>query len=84
VAACVDRSPLSLLGEAVAVAEQVDEEDKETELRETAVVRGMRSERLFFEPAGAEFLPKKQVTHSARLLVPSVVRREGTIRAGRF
>jgi len=84
-AACVDRpSPLPLLGEAVAVAEQVDEEEeKETELRETAVVRGMRSERLFFEPAGAEFLPK-QVTPSACLLVPSVVRREGTIRAGRF
>jgi predicted O-linked N-acetylglucosamine transferase (SPINDLY family) len=41
-----------LLGEAVAVVvtEQVDEEEKETELRETAVVRGMRSERLFFEP----------------------------------
>ncbi|KAG0525722.1 hypothetical protein BDA96_06G081300 [Sorghum bicolor] len=66
VAACVDRSPLSLLGEAVAVAEQVDEEDKETELRETAVVRGMRSERLFFEPAGAEFLPKKQGVTPAR------------------
>ncbi|CAD6260992.1 unnamed protein product [Miscanthus lutarioriparius] len=60
-AACVDRpSPLSLLGEAVAVAGQVDEEEeKEKELRETAVVRGMRSERLFFEPAGAEFLPKQ-------------------------
>jgi hypothetical protein len=80
-AACIDRSPLSLLEEAV--AEQVDEEEKETELRETAVVRGMRSERLFFDPAGAEFLPK-QVTHSACLLVQSVVRRQGTIRVGRF
>jgi hypothetical protein len=40
---------LSFLGEAVAVAvtEQVDKEEKETELRETAVLGGMRSERLF-------------------------------------
>lgn len=59
-AACIDRRPLSLLGEAI--AEQVDEEEeKETELRETVVVRGMRSERLFFEPAGAEFLPNQGV-----------------------
>ncbi|RLM64597.1 plant-specific domain TIGR01568 family protein [Panicum miliaceum] len=59
-AACIDRSPLALPpGEAA--AEQVEEEEeKEMQLRETAVVRGMRSERLFFEPAGAEFLPKQE------------------------
>jgi hypothetical protein len=82
-AACIDRRPLSLLGEAIAEQAVDEEEEKETELRETAVVRGMRSERLFFEPAGAEFLPN-QVTHSASacLVVPPVVRREGTIRLG--
>lgn len=80
-AACVDRSPLWLLGEAVAEQPADEREEEETELRETAVVRGMRSERLFFEPAGAEFFPK-QVTHSACLLVPPVVRREGTILVG--
>ncbi|KAJ1270912.1 hypothetical protein BS78_06G087100 [Paspalum vaginatum] len=60
-AACIYRSPLAPFpGEAA--AEQADEEEeKEMQLRETAVVRGMRSERLFFEPAGAEFLPKQEV-----------------------
>ncbi|TKW04314.1 hypothetical protein SEVIR_7G100600v4 [Setaria viridis] len=58
-AACIDQSPLALPEEAAA-AEQVEEEEKEMQLRETAVVRGVRSERLFFEPAGAEFLPKQE------------------------
>ncbi|CAN6248535.1 unnamed protein product [Urochloa humidicola] len=64
-AACADdRSPLAaaLPGDAdAAVEEEVGEEEKETQLRETAVVRGVRSERLFFDPAGAEFLPKQKV-----------------------
>ncbi|KAL6850548.1 hypothetical protein ACP4OV_021175 [Aristida adscensionis] len=48
---CIGRSSV---GEAA--AEQVEE----VQLRETtAVVRGVQSERLFFEPAGAEFLPQK-------------------------
>jgi uncharacterized protein (TIGR01568 family) len=58
------RSPalLAVAGEAAAGAEQTgEEEDKET----AVVVRGVLSERLFFEPAGAEFLPTKQVTHCA-------------------
>jgi hypothetical protein len=66
-AACIDRSPLVLPVDAAAeeqVEQEVEEEEKEMQLRETAVVRGMRSERLFFDPAGAEFLPK-QVTHVA-------------------
>ncbi|CAL5027602.1 unnamed protein product [Urochloa decumbens] len=67
-AACAaDRSPIAALpaGEAAAVEEEAGaEEEKEMELRETAVVRGVRSERLFFDPAGAEFLPK-QVTQEA-------------------
>ncbi|CAL5032229.1 unnamed protein product [Urochloa decumbens] len=66
-AACADdRSPLAatLPGDAAAVEEEVEEEEKEMQLRETAVVRGVRSERLFFDPAGAEFLPK-QVTQEA-------------------
>ena len=64
-AACVDRSPLALPD---AEPEQVEEEEKEMQLRETAVVRGLRSQRLFFDPAGAEFLPK-QVTHFACLVL---------------
>ncbi|TVU01758.1 hypothetical protein EJB05_52754, partial [Eragrostis curvula] len=60
------RSP-ALPAAAAAEAEKQqagDDEDKET----TAVVRGVRSDRLFFEPAGAEFLPPKhQVTHCACL-----------------
>jgi hypothetical protein len=64
-AACVDRSPLAL---PAAEPEQVEEEEKEMQLRETAVVRGLRSQRLFFDPAGAEFLPK-QVTHFACLVL---------------
>ncbi|KAL6652867.1 hypothetical protein ACP70R_011792 [Stipagrostis hirtigluma subsp. patula] len=56
---CIDRSPLAL--PAAEQGEEVEEgEEKEVQLRETAVVRGVRSERLFFEPAGAEFLPKQQ------------------------
>ncbi|KQJ82541.1 transcription repressor OFP13 [Brachypodium distachyon] len=45
-------------GLAAAAVDQEPEEEEETKelrLRETAVVRGVRSERLFFEPAGAEF-----------------------------
>jgi uncharacterized protein (TIGR01568 family) len=59
----IDPWSLALLaGEAAAGAEQTgEEEDKEA----AVVVRGVRSERLFFEPAGAEFLPTKQVTHCA-------------------
>uniref|UniRef100_A0A0E0P8Z1 Transcription repressor n=2 Tax=Oryza TaxID=4527 RepID=A0A0E0P8Z1_ORYRU len=41
--------------------EEEKEKEKELQLRETAVVRGVRSERLFFEPAGAEFLPKQEM-----------------------
>ncbi|XP_006653379.2 transcription repressor OFP13-like [Oryza brachyantha] len=52
----VDRSFL-----AVEPAAAEEEEEKELQLRETAVVRGVRSERLFFEPAGAEFLPKQEM-----------------------
>ncbi|XP_062224759.1 transcription repressor OFP13-like [Phragmites australis] len=55
---CTDRSLLALPGEA-AVEQVGEEEEKEMQLRETAVLRGVRSERLFFEPAGAEFLPKQ-------------------------
>jgi uncharacterized protein (TIGR01568 family) len=59
------RSSSALPGDAAVDQQQAgDEEDKET-----AVVLGVRSERLFFEPAGAEFLPK-QVTHCACLPLP--------------
>ncbi|CAN6241829.1 unnamed protein product [Urochloa humidicola] len=58
-----DRSPLAALpGDATAAVE----EEKEMVLRETAVVRGVRSERLFFDPAGAEFLPPKEQVIMAR------------------
>ncbi|CAN6275626.1 unnamed protein product [Urochloa humidicola] len=59
-AACAaGRIPLAALPGDAAAAEE-GEEEKETQLRETAVVRGVRSERLFFDPAGAEFLPKQE------------------------
>ncbi|KAF0891873.1 hypothetical protein E2562_011272 [Oryza meyeriana var. granulata] len=53
---CIDRSFF-----AVEQEEEEGEEEKELQLRETAVVRGVRSERLFFEPTGAEFLPKQEM-----------------------
>ncbi|KAF8715528.1 hypothetical protein HU200_027185 [Digitaria exilis] len=71
--ACFDRSPLLALpadAEEATAGKVEDEEDKEMQLRETAVVRGMRSERLFFEPSGAEFLPPKQVITRSACRVP--------------
>ncbi|XP_062185700.1 transcription repressor OFP13-like [Phragmites australis] len=60
------RSSLDLPGEpAVEQVEEEEEGEKEMQLRETAVVRAVRSERLFFEPAGAEFLAKQEAA-SAR------------------
>ncbi|KAL5215277.1 hypothetical protein ABZP36_004429 [Zizania latifolia] len=59
---CIDRSFLAVPAEAAAVEPELDgDQEKELQQRETAVVRGVRSERLFFEPAGAEFLPNQEM-----------------------
>ena len=59
---CSDRSSVAVSGKAAVDREpEAEETNKEVQLRETAVVCGVRSERLFFEPAGAEFLSTKQV-----------------------
>ncbi|KAK1683121.1 hypothetical protein QYE76_043969 [Lolium multiflorum] len=58
---CGKRSSVSVSGQdAVDREPEAEETNKEVQLRETAVVCGVRSERLFFEPAGAEFLSPKQ------------------------
>ncbi|KAK3142666.1 hypothetical protein QOZ80_4BG0349700 [Eleusine coracana subsp. coracana] len=52
------RSPAPLLMPAAEQQQQQRDDEEEEEKEEMAlVVRGVRSERLFFEPAGAEFLP---------------------------
>jgi hypothetical protein len=59
---CSNRSSVAVSGQAAVDREpEAEETNKEVQLRETAVGRGVRSERLFFEPAGAEFLSPKQV-----------------------
>ncbi|KAG8081914.1 hypothetical protein GUJ93_ZPchr0014g47053 [Zizania palustris] len=59
---CIDRNFLAVPGEAAAgEPEEEGDQDMELQLRETAVVSGVRSERLFFEPAGAEFLPNQEM-----------------------
>ncbi|KAG8064439.1 hypothetical protein GUJ93_ZPchr0004g38103 [Zizania palustris] len=58
---CIDRSFLAVPAEATAVEPEEGDQEKELQQRETAVVRGVRSDRLFFEPAGAEFLPKQEM-----------------------
>uniref|UniRef100_A0A0D9W4R7 Transcription repressor n=1 Tax=Leersia perrieri TaxID=77586 RepID=A0A0D9W4R7_9ORYZ len=55
-----ERRRSSSMDEAAAAPEAPEEEEKELRLRETAVVRGVRSDRLFFDPAAAEFLPKNE------------------------
>uniref|UniRef100_A0ACD5UR92 Uncharacterized protein n=1 Tax=Avena sativa TaxID=4498 RepID=A0ACD5UR92_AVESA len=58
---CGERSSVSVSGQAAVDREpEAEESNKEVQLRETAVVCGVRSARLFFEPAGAEFLSPKQ------------------------
>ncbi|KAL5216881.1 hypothetical protein ABZP36_008282 [Zizania latifolia] len=59
---CIDRNFLAVPGEAAAVEpEEEGDQEMELQLRETAVLSGVRSERLFFEPAGAEFLPNQEM-----------------------
>ncbi|KAM0833646.1 hypothetical protein ACQ4PT_064135 [Festuca glaucescens] len=58
---CGKRSSVSVSGQGAVDREaEAEETNKEVQLRETAVVCGVWSERLFFEPAGAEFLSPKQ------------------------
>uniref|UniRef100_A0A0E0KQE2 Transcription repressor n=1 Tax=Oryza punctata TaxID=4537 RepID=A0A0E0KQE2_ORYPU len=61
-----------------AVEPEVEEKEKELQLqlRETAVVRGVRSERLFFEPAGAEFLPKQVMRRTSRTTIKTTTHEE--------
>ncbi|KAF7001719.1 hypothetical protein CFC21_017328 [Triticum aestivum] len=59
-ASCSGRNSFAVSVQAAVDREPEAEERKELRLRETAVVRGVRSERLFFEPAGAEFFSPTQ------------------------
>ncbi|XP_044328234.1 uncharacterized protein [Triticum aestivum] len=63
-ASCSGRNSFAVSGQAAVDREPEAEERKELRLRETAVVCGVRSERLFFEPAGAGFFSPTQVMHS--------------------